>query len=90
MAIANAASLARHLHASKTIEEGLQAWEQAERGFTEAVQEWSCSYDDVVHAWPSRFENERNVFIRAIGETPAMRNKWLAYAQGLRELHNPA
>lgn len=90
LAIANAASLVRHVTAAAALEDGFRSWESAERGFTEAVQAWSSVYDDVVHAWPVQFEAERNAFVRAIGETPETRSRWLAYAQGLSELANAA
>ena len=88
LAMANAASLVRNVSASPTPEEGFRRWESEERGFTETVQAWSSVYDDVVHAWPVQFESERNAFVRAIGETPETRNRWLAYAQGMSELAN--
>ena len=88
LAIANAASLVRHVAASAQPEKGFTSWESQERGFTELIQAWSSVYDDVVHAWPIQFEGERNAFVRTIGETPETRKRWLAYAQGLSELAN--
>lgn len=86
LGISNAASLARHVASAATLEDGLREWEQAERAFTEEVQEWSSLYDYVVHSWPGVFEAEREVFVRAMGESKKTRSRWLAYGQGLPEL----
>lgn len=86
MAISNAAGLAEAVGGANGIEAGLKAWEARNRAFTEAVQNFSNTYDDVVHAWPKSLQGLRGGFVRFIGKFPPTRRRWAALGQGLPEL----
>ncbi|MCO5070256.1 MAG: FAD-dependent monooxygenase [Rhizobiaceae bacterium] len=86
MAISNAADLARRVSGGADIETKLKEWETCNRAFTEAVQRWSNTYDDVVHAWPSTLQFLRGPFVRFIGKFPPTRRRWSALGQGLPEI----
>lgn len=76
LAIANGASLVRHLESFGDTGQGLKAWERSERRMTEQIQMWSEQWDIFVNYWPIVLEPTRSGVIWTLANFPPTRRRW--------------
>jgi len=85
-AIANAASLARHLESSCDLPAALHHWEADERTLTEEIQRFSTQYESVVHSWPLMLEPARAVFVSALASFKPTGRHWGRLSAGVHNM----